>query len=186
MSSYSGGPKVGQRMKLYRNSGTTATPVWQEISDVGDVTLDGMELGTAELKRRSSIWVKVLAALFSAFNLNVQRGARPRRDDLHRNAHRLLCPHRAGIRVLQRRHHQRRRRGVSVQRTADPVSLGSAAGGCFRARRGDDARLLRGRKRRRGRPLMDGRGGLEHLSRGLESGHSENTKGRETRWDSTN
>lgn len=72
MSQFSGGPKVGQQMKLYRNSGTTDTPVWQEISEIGDTTLDGMELGTAELKRRASMWIKVLAALFSAFNLNTR------------------------------------------------------------------------------------------------------------------
>lgn len=72
MSSFGGGPKVGQKCKLYANTGTTDTPVWAEISDIGDTTLDGLELGTAELKRRSSVWTKVLAALFSAFSLNTR------------------------------------------------------------------------------------------------------------------
>lgn len=72
MASFSGGPKVGHKMKLYRNSGTIETPVWAEIAEVGDVTLDGLELTTAELKRRSNNWTKELLALFSAFSVGLR------------------------------------------------------------------------------------------------------------------
>jgi hypothetical protein len=72
MSEFSGGPKVGHQMKTYRNSGTVETPVWGEIGEIGDVTLDGFELGTAELKRRGNNYTKLLAALFNAFSLNMR------------------------------------------------------------------------------------------------------------------
>ncbi|MGD9647084.1 MAG: hypothetical protein AB7U73_15340 [Pirellulales bacterium] len=69
MASFSGGPKVGHKMKLYRNAATLATPAWEEIADIGDVTVDGLELTTAELKRRGNNWTKELLALFGAFSV---------------------------------------------------------------------------------------------------------------------
>lgn len=69
MASFSGGPKVGHKMKLYRNTGTVDTPTWGEISEIGDVTLNGLELTTAELKRRANNFTKELPALFGAFNI---------------------------------------------------------------------------------------------------------------------
>lgn len=69
MSSFSGGPKVGHKMALYRNTGTVDTPVWQEIEEVGDVNLDGLEITEAELKRRANDWTKSLPALFGAFTV---------------------------------------------------------------------------------------------------------------------
>lgn len=32
-------PSTGHPMKLYRNTGTDATPVWSEIVEVGDVSI---------------------------------------------------------------------------------------------------------------------------------------------------
>lgn len=69
MSEFSGGPKVGHQMKLYRNAGTLSVPAWEEIAEIGDVTLDGLELSTAELKRRASDWTKELLAIFGPFTV---------------------------------------------------------------------------------------------------------------------
>lgn len=72
MASFSGGPKVGHKMKLYRNTGTVDSPVWGEISEVGDVKLNGLELTTAELKRRANQFSKELPALFGPFNIEAR------------------------------------------------------------------------------------------------------------------
>jgi hypothetical protein len=72
MASFSGGPKVGHKMKLYRNTGTVASPTWGEISEIGDVKLNGLELTTAELKRRANNFTKELPALFGAFTIDAR------------------------------------------------------------------------------------------------------------------
>lgn len=69
MADFSGGPKAGHKMKLYRNTGTHDTPVWGEIDEIADVTVDGLELGIAELKRRASNWTKGLATIFGMFTV---------------------------------------------------------------------------------------------------------------------
>jgi hypothetical protein len=72
MSSFSGGPKVGEKMKLYRNAGTHDSPTWEEISEIGDVTLDGLSVTMAELKRRANAYTKGLPALFGMFTVGFQ------------------------------------------------------------------------------------------------------------------
>ncbi len=65
--SFGGGPKTGSKMKAYRNDGTVATPVWEEVADIGDLSLPDISLNIAELKRRSNSWTKGLAALYSMY-----------------------------------------------------------------------------------------------------------------------
>jgi protein required for attachment to host cells len=54
------GPQTGHKMKLYRNSGTHATPTWGLVSQVEDVSIPDMARGLAELKRRASDFTKNL------------------------------------------------------------------------------------------------------------------------------
>ena len=63
------GPKVGHKMKLYRNTGTNASPVWSEIGDVVDVSIPDLSMGLAELKRRSSDFTKNLATLIQSISI---------------------------------------------------------------------------------------------------------------------
>lgn len=58
------GPKTGHQMKLYRNTATVASPTWQEIGDVGDVSIPDFARGLAELKRRGNNYTKNLASIF--------------------------------------------------------------------------------------------------------------------------
>jgi len=66
-------PKTGHKMKLYRNTGSVATPVWTEVAQVGDVNIPDLSISLAELKRRASDFTKSLAGLFNSiaieFNL---------------------------------------------------------------------------------------------------------------------
>lgn len=59
-------PTVGKNMKLYRNTGTVATPTWTEVAEIGDVSIPDLSRGLAELKRRSNDFVKNLAALIQS------------------------------------------------------------------------------------------------------------------------
>jgi len=59
-------PKTGHQMKLYRNTGTVATPVWSEVDEVGDVSIPDFSRGLAELKRRASDYTKNLASLIQS------------------------------------------------------------------------------------------------------------------------
>ncbi len=54
-------PKTGYDMCLARNTGDMETPVWSDLDEVGDVSLSGFSMGTAELKRRGNRQTKVLA-----------------------------------------------------------------------------------------------------------------------------
>lgn len=63
------GPKTGHKMKLYRNSGTTDTPVWSLVDEVGDVSIPDLARGMAELKRRASDFTKNLASLIQSFHV---------------------------------------------------------------------------------------------------------------------
>jgi hypothetical protein len=58
------GPQLGLHCKLYRNTGTVGTPVWTEVSEIGDLTA-GLARLFAELKRRASGWVKNIAGLLN-------------------------------------------------------------------------------------------------------------------------
>lgn len=56
-------PKTGRDCKLYYNAGTVAVPVWTEVAEVSDVSIDGLERAVAELKRRANQFTKGLAGL---------------------------------------------------------------------------------------------------------------------------
>ena len=60
------GPKTGHKMKLYRNTGTHASPTWSEVAEVVDVTIPDLTRGLAELKRRASDFTKNLASLIQS------------------------------------------------------------------------------------------------------------------------
>lgn len=57
---------TGHSMKLYRNTGTVAIPVWSEVDEVGDVSIPDLTRGMAELKRRASDFTKNLASLIQS------------------------------------------------------------------------------------------------------------------------
>jgi hypothetical protein len=59
------GPQTGFSAKLYRNTGTVATPTWSEIAEIGDLSLNGMERSVAELKRRGKKFTKGLPSLIN-------------------------------------------------------------------------------------------------------------------------
>lgn len=59
-------PKTGYNMKLYRNTGTFASPTWVEIAEVGDVNLSDFTRQMAELKRRGKQFTKNLASLINS------------------------------------------------------------------------------------------------------------------------
>ncbi len=58
--------KTGHSMKLYRNTGTVASPTWTEVTGVGDVSISDLSRGVAELKRRGSDFTKNLATLIQS------------------------------------------------------------------------------------------------------------------------
>jgi hypothetical protein len=57
---------TGGNMKLYRNTGSVATPTWSEVDEVGDVSIPDFSRGLAELKRRANGFVKNLATLIQS------------------------------------------------------------------------------------------------------------------------
>ena len=59
-------PVTGHKMKLYRNTGSVATPVWTLVAEIGDVSIPDMSTGLAELKRRANGFTKNLATLFQS------------------------------------------------------------------------------------------------------------------------
>lgn len=62
-------PKVGHKMKMYRNTGSVAVPVWVEVDEVGDVTISDFAMGIAELKRRANDFTKNLASLIQSISI---------------------------------------------------------------------------------------------------------------------
>jgi len=62
-------PVVGHKMKLYRNTGTVAVPVWQEVCEIGDVSVPDLAMGLAELKRRCNDFTKNLATLMQSISV---------------------------------------------------------------------------------------------------------------------
>jgi hypothetical protein len=59
-------PKTGHKMKMYRNTGTVAVPVWSEVAEVGDVSISDLTRLLAELKRRANGFTKNLASLIGS------------------------------------------------------------------------------------------------------------------------
>lgn len=59
-------PDVGKNMKLYRNTGTHAIPVWSEIDEIGDLSIPDLARSMAELKRRGNAFTKNVAALIQS------------------------------------------------------------------------------------------------------------------------
>lgn len=53
---------TGLKAKMYRNTGTFATPVWVEIVNIRDNTLN-LEKGTADVSNRASDFRRVLTTL---------------------------------------------------------------------------------------------------------------------------
>lgn len=60
------GPKTGHLMKMYRNTGSVATPTWTEVDEVGDVSIPDLTRGLAQLKRRANNFTKNLATLIQS------------------------------------------------------------------------------------------------------------------------
>jgi len=56
-------PITGHKAKMYRNTGSVATPVWSEIDEVGDVSIADLTMNWAELKRRGNSFAKGLASI---------------------------------------------------------------------------------------------------------------------------
>jgi hypothetical protein len=56
-------------MKAYRNTGTVASPVWAEVSEIGDLSISDFTRGIAELKRRANEYTKGLPSLFQMMAL---------------------------------------------------------------------------------------------------------------------
>lgn len=69
MGTFSGGPKTGHKMKLYRNTGTQASPVWSLVAEVGDVSIADLSIALAELKRRANNFTKNLPGLFNSIGV---------------------------------------------------------------------------------------------------------------------
>jgi len=63
------GPSTGHKMKLYRNTGTVAVPVFLEVAEVGDVSIPDLSRGLAELKRRANDFTKNLASLIQSISV---------------------------------------------------------------------------------------------------------------------
>lgn len=57
------GPRTGDKMKLYHNTGTYETEVWVEICEIGDLSVDGFKRAVALLERRCKQWGKNIASL---------------------------------------------------------------------------------------------------------------------------
>lgn len=79
-------PKTGHQMKLYRNAGTIATPSWQLICAVGDVSIPDLTRGMAELKSRCSQFTKNLASIIQSISVEFRlfHGMDPTNFDLIR------------------------------------------------------------------------------------------------------
>jgi hypothetical protein len=65
-------PVVGQNMKAYRNTGTVALPVWVEVAEIGDLSVDGLSRVMAEFARRGNGYKKNLAGAFNSFSISLR------------------------------------------------------------------------------------------------------------------
>lgn len=59
-------------MKLYRNTGTVAVPVWSEVAEVGDVSIPDLSMGLAELKRRANDFTKNLPTMIQSIAIEAR------------------------------------------------------------------------------------------------------------------
>lgn len=65
------GPTTGHRCKAYRNTGTAAVPIWDEIQGTGDVSISDLTRAIAELKRRGNDFTKGLASLIQLIRVTI-------------------------------------------------------------------------------------------------------------------
>lgn len=65
-------PVVGQNCKLYRNTGTAASPTWVLLTAVGDVAIPDLAMGLAELKRRGNNFTKNLPTMIQSFTVDAK------------------------------------------------------------------------------------------------------------------
>lgn len=63
-------PKTGHEMKLYEDTGTVETPVYEEISAIGDLNISDFSIALGELKHRGSNFVKNLPSLFQSISVD--------------------------------------------------------------------------------------------------------------------
>lgn len=78
------GSAIGHAAKLYRNTGTNASPVWSEIKRAKDVSVP-LTKGEADVSRRESAWEMFIGALKSvglSFGYLHKRGTDPDRTAL--------------------------------------------------------------------------------------------------------
>jgi len=71
--SYGAGPVTGADCFLYIDKTippVTLSPVWQEIGEVTDVSVDDFSLNLAEIKRRKNKFTKSVPSLFNAITLS--------------------------------------------------------------------------------------------------------------------
>lgn len=61
--------KTGHKMKLYRNTGTVATPVWSLVDQIGDVNIPDLSRALAELRRRGNEYTKNLPGIINSITL---------------------------------------------------------------------------------------------------------------------
>lgn len=62
-------PQTGFTMKAYRNSGTHASPVWNEVAEIGDLSITDLVRNVAELKRRANQFTKGIPAMISLIGI---------------------------------------------------------------------------------------------------------------------
>lgn len=67
------GPNTGGNMKLYRNTGTYAIPVWVLMAEIGDVNIPDLARTMAEMKRRSSQFAVNFAALIQTISIEFKQ-----------------------------------------------------------------------------------------------------------------
>ena len=65
------GVRLGLDAKLYRNTGTYATPVWAEITNVKDLTLN-LEKGEADVTTRANLGWRALVGTLKEASLEFQ------------------------------------------------------------------------------------------------------------------
>jgi len=61
--------KTGHQMKLYRNTGSVASPTWTLIDQIGDVNIPDFSRAVAELKRRGNNYTKNLPGIINTIAL---------------------------------------------------------------------------------------------------------------------
>lgn len=64
------GPRTGDKMSLYHNTGDYGTPTWVEICDIGDLSVDGFKRAMALLERRCNQFGKNIPSLFDPISFN--------------------------------------------------------------------------------------------------------------------